>query len=87
MRDLHIGQIADGMLGLDDLLADHFLHGRLYGGIWTWAGRFRARELNLGVAPEQIAVGLRSSLDTIRCRRSSKSGPSGPELCGGDWML
>lgn len=64
-------QIIDGMLGLEDLPADHFLrelHGKLYGDVWTWAGRFRTRELNLGVAPEQIAVELRSGLDTIRWR-------------------
>lgn len=71
VRDALIEQIIDGTLGLDELLADRFLrelHGRLYGDIWTWAGRFRTRELNLGVAPEQIAVELRSSLDTIRWR-------------------
>lgn len=71
MRDALIEQIIDGTLGLDELLVDHFLrdlHGRLYGDIWTWVGRFRTRELNLGVAPEQIAVELRSSLDTIRWR-------------------
>jgi len=71
VRERLVEQIADGVLALDDLLADHFLrdlHGLLYGDIWTWAGRFRTRELNLGVAPEQIAVELRASLDTIRWR-------------------
>lgn len=71
VRDVLIEQIIDGLLGLEDLLADHFLrelHGRLYGDIWTWAGRFRTRELNLGVAPEQVAVELRSGFDTIRWR-------------------
>lgn len=71
MRDALIERIIDGTLGLDDLLTDHFLrelHDRLYGDIWTWGGRFRTRELNLSVAPEQIAVDLRSSLDTIRWR-------------------
>ena len=71
VRELLIEQIVDGILGLDNLLADHFLrklHGMLYGDIWTWAGRFRNREYNLGVPPEQIAVELRSSLDTIRWR-------------------
>jgi fido (protein-threonine AMPylation protein) len=71
VRDTLIEQIIDGALGLDALLADHFLrnlHGRLYSDIWNWAGRFRTRELNLGVAPEQIAVELRSGLDTIRWR-------------------
>ncbi len=58
-------------LDLDELLTDHFvrdLHRRLYGDIWTWAGVFRQRELNIGVAPEQIATELRSSLETIHYR-------------------
>lgn len=61
----------DGGLGLDELLQDHFLrdlHARLYSEIWTWGGAWRRRELNIGVAPEQVAVDLRSSLDTIRYR-------------------
>jgi len=29
---------------------------------------FRAREVNIGVAPEQIAVELRTSLESIRYR-------------------
>lgn len=51
--------------------ATHFvrdLHRRLYGDIWTWAGVYRKRELNIGIAPEHIAVELHSSLETIRYR-------------------
>ncbi|QIS05660.1 cell filamentation protein Fic [Nocardia brasiliensis] len=58
-------------LTLDELLSGYFLrelHSRLYGDIWTWAGKFRMRELNIGVAPEQIAVELHASLETIRYR-------------------
>lgn len=71
VRNTLIEQIVDGALSLDDLLVDHFLrdlHGMLYRDIWNWAGRLRTSELNLGVAPEQIAVELRSSLDAIRWR-------------------
>lgn len=60
-----------GNLSVDDLLTDRFvrdLHFRLYCDIWTWAGTFRKRELNIGVAPEQIAVELRGSIETIRYR-------------------
>lgn len=63
--------VLDGGLALDELLTDHFvreLHRRLYGDIWTWAGTFRQRELNIGVAPEHIAVELRGSVETIRYR-------------------
>jgi fido (protein-threonine AMPylation protein) len=58
-----------GSLTLDDLLRDYFLrdlHARLYSDIWTWAGRWRQRDVNIGVAPIQIAVELRTALDNIR---------------------
>ena len=61
----------EGTLGLDELVNDYFLrdlHARLYGDIWRWAGTLRRHELNIGVAPEQIAVDLRNSLDTISYR-------------------
>lgn len=61
----------DGSLPLSDLLVDHFvrdLHARLYGPIWEWAGRWRRLDVNIGVAPERIAVELRESLGTIAYR-------------------
>lgn len=61
----------DGSLPLDELLSDYFvrdLHARMYGPVWNWAGRWRRLELNIGVPPEQIAVELRSALDTIAYR-------------------
>ena len=64
-------EVYDGSLTLDALLTDHFvreLHRRLYGDIWSWAGVFRKRELNIGVAPEQIAVELRGALESILYR-------------------
>ncbi|GAB3358239.1 Fic family protein [Modestobacter lapidis] len=63
--------VLDGGLALDELLTDYFLrdlHRRLYDDIWAWAGTFRQRELNIGVAPEHIAVELRGSVETIRYR-------------------
>lgn len=64
-------RVLDGSLGLDELLTDHFLrdlHRQLYGEIWTWGGLLRRREINIGVAPEQIAVSLRDCFDNIRFR-------------------
>ena len=64
-------KIADGALGLDEVLSDYFLrdlHLKLYGDIWTWAGRLRTRELNIGLAPEQITAALRASLENARYR-------------------
>lgn len=63
--------IADGRLALADILTDTFLrelHQKLYGDLWAWAGRYRTRDLNIGVDPARIAVELRGSLDNIRYR-------------------
>ena len=61
----------EGSLPLDELLSDHFvrgLHARLYGAIWVWGGRWRRTEVNIGVAPELIAVELRNALENIAYR-------------------
>jgi fido (protein-threonine AMPylation protein) len=61
----------DGSLPLEALLNDYFvrdLHARLFGPVWNWAGRWRRTEVNIGVAPERIAVELRISLDAIAYR-------------------
>lgn len=66
-----ITYVFNGDLTLDELLTDQFLrdlHRQLYGDIWTWAGRWRSRDVNIGVAPEQIAVDLRTTMDNIRYR-------------------
>ena len=42
------------------------LHKRLFGEVWSWAGRFRLTEKNIGVAPEQIAVTLKNLLDDAK---------------------
>jgi fido (protein-threonine AMPylation protein) len=64
-------EVLEGAPDTGALLNDSFLrdlHRQLYGDIWSWAGVFRRHELNIGVAPEQIAVDLRTSFDTIRYR-------------------
>lgn len=51
-----------------DLLTDHFvreLHRRLYAPVWTWGGRQRTLESNIGIAPAYIAVGMRNALDDL----------------------
>jgi fido (protein-threonine AMPylation protein) len=66
-----IAAAVEGSLILNELLSDHFirdLHLRLYGDIWVWAGRMRKHEVNIGVAPEHVAVELRSALENIRYR-------------------
>ena len=61
----------DGSLPLDEILSDYFvrdLHVRLFGPVWNWAGRWRRTEVNIGVAPERIAVELRNTLQSIAHR-------------------
>lgn len=63
-----VGQITEleGSLPRDELLHDSFvrdLHTRMLGLVWNWAGRWQRLELNNGIAPEQIAVELRNTLD------------------------
>lgn len=52
-----------------DVLTEAFvcdLHGRLFGDVWSWAGKFRRTEKNIGTDPLQIAVQLRTLLDDAR---------------------
>ena len=41
------------------------LHRRLYAPVWTWGGQQRARETNIGIAPNLIATELRATLDNL----------------------
>ncbi|KEF94906.1 hypothetical protein K883_05330 [Mycobacterium sp. TKK-01-0059] len=71
LQEEFMAAAIDGSLPLDELLTDYFvrdLHARMYGPIWEWAGKWRRLELNIGVAPERIAVELRESLGTIAYR-------------------
>ena len=42
------------------------LHSRMFGNVWTWAGRFRTTSRNIGVEAYKIAVDLRQLLDDGR---------------------
>lgn len=71
VEELLVESIVEGRLTLADLLDDQFLrdlHPDLYDPIWTWAGQYRTRELSIGIAPEEVAVQLRSSVDSIQWR-------------------
>lgn len=63
--------VLNESLTVEEILTDHFvrqLHIDLYARIWTWAGRHRRLETNVGVAPEQIALRLRTDVDDLRWR-------------------
>ena len=64
-------EIASGALSLGDLLTDTFLrdlHRQLYEDLWSWAGKYRTRELSIGIDPLNIAVELHAAFDTFRYR-------------------
>lgn len=66
-----LADVADGALGLDDLLTNTFLrnlHRQLYEELWTWAGTHRTRKLSIGIDPLRIAVEFRAAFDTLRYR-------------------
>ena len=66
-----VDQIRSGLLRLDEILTDFFvreLHRRLYSSLWEWGGKFRLLQTNIGLAPEQIAMQLRSEMDNLRYR-------------------
>jgi Fic-DOC domain mobile mystery protein B len=50
---------------LDDLIARQ-LHRAMFGQVWAWAGQYRTRELNIGVAPRAVSVAVRDLMDDAR---------------------
>lgn len=57
----------------DKILDDLFLrklHKDMFAPVWTWAGTYRKRELNLGVEYFQIAPSVRSLLESVAHRIS-----------------
>ena len=54
---------------LAELLDDAYLrrlHKAMFGQVWTWAGRFRRRETNIGIDPVEIAVAVRTLVDDAK---------------------
>jgi Fic-DOC domain mobile mystery protein B len=52
-----------------DVLDDAFvrlLHKKLFGHVWTWAGTYRLREKNIGIAPVLVPTQVRVLLDDAR---------------------
>lgn len=51
-----------------DLTAEPYLvrlHQRMFGDVWSWAGKFRVRETNIGVLPYEIPTRLREFLGHV----------------------
>ncbi|MEX0756880.1 MAG: mobile mystery protein B [Acidimicrobiia bacterium] len=48
---------------IEELLDDAYLrrlHKRMFGRVWSWAGAYRLRETNIGIAPTQIPGAVRN---------------------------
>jgi fido (protein-threonine AMPylation protein) len=50
---------------LDDLMMRN-LHRDMYGDVWRWAGKYRSRDLNIGIAFEQVATRVKILADDTR---------------------
>ncbi len=51
------------------LLDDKYLrdlHRAMFGDVWSWAGRYRTRETNIGVEPAFISTSVRALVDDAR---------------------
>lgn len=49
-----------------DIINETFLrtlHARMFGDVWTWAGRYRLTERNIGVPAYRVAVDLAVLID------------------------
>lgn len=57
-------KIAYDKLFSEDYLVQ--LHKKMYGEIWKWAGKFRTKETNIGVASHMIRVSLKQLIDDAK---------------------
>lgn len=46
------------------------IHKRMFDEVWKWAGTYRVREANLGVAPYLIPAGVKALVDDVRFQTS-----------------
>lgn len=54
---------------LEQILSESFiqdLHRKMYGRVWSWAGKFRKTNKNIGVDKQEIAIALRTLLDDAK---------------------
>ena len=64
MGDPHWTSMSTSQL-LDDLMLRR-LHKAMFGEVWTWAGKYRSTEKNIGCDPIQIAVRVRDLSDSAK---------------------
>ncbi len=64
--EIAIQWITSKSLSLDDILSEKFikdLHFRMFGQVWSWAGKFRQSNKNIGVDKILISVEIKKLLD------------------------
>jgi Fic-DOC domain mobile mystery protein B len=47
-------------------------HQKAFGGVWTWGGKYRSRDTNIGVDPPAIATSMRMLMNNARTWREHK---------------
>jgi Fic-DOC domain mobile mystery protein B len=64
---------------LEDLLHDDYartLHKQMFGEVWKWAGTYRQRELNIGIAPHLVPAEMPALIDNVRYWVEQKTYPA-----------
>lgn len=64
---------------LDDLTMRD-LHRDMYCDVWRWAGKYRIRNLNIGVAYERISTEVKNLVDNTQAWIKGNSGMSNDEI-------
>jgi Fic-DOC domain mobile mystery protein B len=70
---------AAGAAKRREILDDAFLrelHRQMFERTWKWAGSYRAREKNIGIAPERVAGEVRKLLEDTKAQLAGKVAPT-----------
>lgn len=68
-NNIESGAIWAQKFSITDLLTVRFvieLHKRMFGKVWSWAGKFRQTEKNIGISPELVGANTAMLLDDAR---------------------
>ena len=78
LNELEAANILQGLswlsslsnISMEQLICRDFveaLHQQLFGAVWSWAGSYRNKELNIGCDPLQIGPNLVNFLEDAKC--------------------
>ncbi|MDA8392635.1 MAG: mobile mystery protein B [Actinomycetota bacterium] len=63
-----------------DVMSIREIHKRMFEDVWTWAGKFRSKETNIGVAPHLVTTHLAVLLRNTQEQIDAEAFPAG-EVC------